>query len=65
MQVLQAKILDPNELVSEMCKLLRRLVPEDIAFNFHAGKSLGRVRRVKWEIWLNASRAPHTATANV
>jgi signal transduction histidine kinase len=44
MQVLQPRILDLNELVSEMCKLLRRLVPEDIAFNFHAGESLGRVK---------------------
>jgi len=44
MQVLQPKIFDLNELVSEMCKLLRRLVPEDIAFNFHAGESLGRVK---------------------
>jgi signal transduction histidine kinase len=44
MQVLQPKILDLNELVSEMCKLLRRLIPEDIAFNFRAGESLGRVK---------------------
>jgi signal transduction histidine kinase len=44
MQVLQPRILDLNELVSEMCKLLRRLVPEDIAFNFRAGESLGRVK---------------------
>ena len=44
MQVLQPKILDLNVLVSEMCKLLRRLVREDIAFNFHAGESLGRVK---------------------
>jgi len=44
MQVLQPKILDLNELVSELCKLLRRLVPEDIAFNFRAGESLGQVK---------------------
>jgi signal transduction histidine kinase len=44
MQVLQPKILDLNELVSEMCKLLRRLVPEDIALNFRAGETLGRVK---------------------
>ena len=44
MQVLQPKILDLNELVSELCKLLRRLVPEDIAFNFRPGESLGRVK---------------------
>lgn len=44
MQVLEPKILDLNMLVSEMCKLLRRLIREDIAFTFHAGESLGRVR---------------------
>lgn len=44
MQVLQPKVIDLNMLVSEMCKLLRRLVREDIAFNFHAGESLGRVK---------------------
>jgi signal transduction histidine kinase len=44
MQVLQPKILDLNMLVSEMCKLLRRLIREDIAFNFHASESLGRVK---------------------
>jgi two-component system, cell cycle sensor histidine kinase and response regulator CckA len=44
MQVLQPQILDLNALVSEMCKLLRRLVREDIAFTFHAGESLGRVK---------------------
>jgi signal transduction histidine kinase/CheY-like chemotaxis protein len=44
MQVLQPKILDLNGLVSETCRLLRRLVPEDIAFSFRAGESLGRVK---------------------
>ena len=44
MQVLQPKVLDLNVLVSEMCKLLRRLIREDIAFTFHAGESLGRVK---------------------
>ena len=44
MQVLQPKILDLNVLVSEMCKLLRRLTREDISFTFHAGQSLGRVK---------------------
>jgi signal transduction histidine kinase/CheY-like chemotaxis protein len=44
MQVLQPKILDLNARVSEMCKLLRRLIREDIAFTFHAGESLGRVK---------------------
>ena len=44
MQVLQPRILDLNVLVSEMCKLLRRLTREDISFTFHAGQSLGRVK---------------------
>lgn len=44
MQVLQPKVLDLNQLVSEMCKLLRRLVREDIAFTFHGGEGLGRVK---------------------
>ncbi len=41
---MQPKILDLNMLVSEMCKLLRRLIREDIAFAFHASESLGRVK---------------------
>jgi signal transduction histidine kinase len=64
MQVLQPKILDLNELVSEMCKLLRRLVPEDIAFNFRAGELLGRVKadpgqieQVLMNLMVNASDA--------
>ena len=44
MQMLEPKVLDLNALVSDMCKLLRRLVREDIAFAFHAGESLGRVK---------------------
>ena len=44
MQVLQPKVLDLNDLVSEMYKLLRRLVREDIAFRFQAGESLGRIK---------------------
>ena len=44
MQVLQPKILDLNILVAEMCKLLRWLIREDIAFTFHASESLGRVK---------------------
>ena len=44
MQVLQPKIMDLNMQVSDMCKLLRRLIREDIAFHFHAGESLGRVK---------------------
>jgi signal transduction histidine kinase/ActR/RegA family two-component response regulator len=44
MQMLEPKVVDLNALVSEMCKLLRRLVREDIAFAFDAGESLGRVK---------------------
>ena len=44
MQMLEPKVVDLNTLVSEMCKLLRRLVREDIAFVFHGGESLGRVK---------------------
>src|SRR5207302_8148867 len=43
MQVLQPKILDLNMLVSEMCKLLRRLIREDIAFAFHADRKSTRL----------------------
>ena len=44
MQVLQPRILDLNTLVADMSKLLRRLVREDIEFNFRLGDSLGRVK---------------------
>jgi signal transduction histidine kinase/CheY-like chemotaxis protein len=44
MQVLQAKVLDVNELIAEMGKLLRRLIREDIEFNIRLGDSLGRVK---------------------
>jgi signal transduction histidine kinase/ActR/RegA family two-component response regulator len=44
MQVLQPKVLDINELIAEMGKLLRRLIREDIEFSLHLGDSLGRVK---------------------
>ena len=44
MQVLQPRILDLNTLVADMSKMLRRLVREDIEFNFRLGDSLGRVK---------------------
>ena len=44
MQVLQPKVLDINELIIEMGKLLRRLIREDIEFSLHLGDSLGRVK---------------------
>lgn len=43
-QVLQPKILDLNSTVSEMGKLLKRLVREDIEFSFQPGDSLGRLK---------------------
>lgn len=44
MQVLEAKVLDVNELIAEMGKLLRRLVREDIEFSLRLGDSLGRIK---------------------
>jgi signal transduction histidine kinase len=44
MQVLQPKVLDLNELIVEMGKLLRRLVREDIEFCLRLGESVGRVK---------------------
>jgi signal transduction histidine kinase len=44
MQVLQPKVLDVNELIAEMGKLLRRLVREDIEFSLRLGDSLARVK---------------------
>ncbi|HEV3374434.1 MAG TPA: ATP-binding protein [Candidatus Acidoferrum sp.] len=43
-QMLQPKVLDLNELIAEMGKLLRRLVREDIEFLLQLGESLGRVK---------------------
>lgn len=43
-QVLQPRVLDLNELIAEMSKLLRRLIREDIEFNVRLGESLGRVK---------------------
>jgi len=44
MQVLQPKVLDLNELIADMGKLLRRLIREDIEFSLRLGDSLGRVK---------------------
>jgi len=43
-QVLQPKILDLNATVSEMGKLLKRLVREDIEYTFRPGDSLGALK---------------------
>jgi signal transduction histidine kinase/ActR/RegA family two-component response regulator len=44
MQILQPKVLDLNALVSDMAKMLTRLMREDILFSFRPGASLGRVK---------------------
>jgi signal transduction histidine kinase/ActR/RegA family two-component response regulator len=44
MQVVQAQILDVNEISSEMGKLLRRLIREDIEFTLSLGESIARVK---------------------
>jgi len=44
MQVLQAKPLDLNTLVSEMSGLLKRLIREDISFSFYAAEFLERIK---------------------
>lgn len=43
-QVLQPKVVDLNELIGDMGKLLRRLVREDIELSVELGDSLGRVK---------------------
>ncbi|MGB7023494.1 MAG: HAMP domain-containing protein, partial [Candidatus Acidiferrales bacterium] len=43
-QVLQPQILDLNATVSEMGKLLKRLVREDIEFSFRPSAALGRMK---------------------
>jgi signal transduction histidine kinase len=44
MQVLQPKVLDLNELIADMGKLLRRLVREDIEFSQLLVDSLGHIK---------------------
>jgi signal transduction histidine kinase/ActR/RegA family two-component response regulator len=43
-QVLQAKVLDANELLADMGKLLRRLVREDIELSLQLGDSLWKIK---------------------
>ena len=43
-QTTQPRVLDLNTVVSEMGKLLMRLVREDIDFSFTAGKNIGHVK---------------------
>ena len=44
MQVLQPKVLDLNALISDMAKMLSRLIRADILFSFRPGESLSRVK---------------------
>jgi signal transduction histidine kinase/FixJ family two-component response regulator len=44
MQVLQPKVLDLNALISDMAKLLSRLIRADILFSFRPGESLSKVK---------------------
>lgn len=43
-QLQQAKVVDVNELITDMSKLLRRLIREDIELSLQLGDSLGRVK---------------------
>jgi signal transduction histidine kinase/ActR/RegA family two-component response regulator len=43
-QALQAKVVDVNDLIADMGKLLRRLVREDIELSIQLGDSLGHVK---------------------
>jgi CheY-like chemotaxis protein len=44
MQVLQPKILDSNALISDMAKMLTRLIRADILFSFRPDEGLGQVK---------------------
>jgi signal transduction histidine kinase/CheY-like chemotaxis protein len=44
MQVLQPKVVDLNALISDMAKMLSRLIRADILFSFRPDQSLGRVK---------------------
>jgi len=44
MQVLQPKVVNLNALISDMAKMLTRLIRADIQFSFHPDESLGRVK---------------------
>jgi signal transduction histidine kinase/ActR/RegA family two-component response regulator len=67
MQVLQPKIVNVNELIAEMGKLLRRLIREDIEFNLRLSDSLasvkadpGQLEQVLLNLTVNASDAMPT-----
>ena len=43
-QALEPTVFDMNVLVTDMCKLLKRLIKEDVEFSFRADESLGKVK---------------------
>jgi signal transduction histidine kinase/ActR/RegA family two-component response regulator len=43
-QALEPTVFDMNVLVKDMCKLLKRLIHEDVEFSFRADESLGKVK---------------------
>jgi signal transduction histidine kinase/CheY-like chemotaxis protein len=43
-QALEPTVFDLNVLVTDMCKLLKRLIHEDVEFSLRAGASLGKVK---------------------
>jgi signal transduction histidine kinase/ActR/RegA family two-component response regulator len=43
-QALEPTVFDMNVLVTDMCKLLKRLIHEDVEFSFRADDSLGKVK---------------------
>ncbi len=43
-QALEPTVFDLNVLVTDMCKLLKRLIHEDVEFSLQAGPSLGKVK---------------------
>lgn len=43
-QTLEPTVFDMNVLVTDMCKLLKRLIHEDVDFSFRADESLGKVK---------------------
>jgi PAS domain S-box-containing protein len=43
-QVFETRVLDLNETIAVVIKMLERLIGEDVGLTFHPGESLGRVR---------------------
>lgn len=73
MQVLQPKVLDLNTIISEMNKIIPRLIGEHIEFQFHAGTGLatvladpGQLEQVFMNLAVNARDAmPNGGTLRV